>query len=449
MIMTLRALALAARGVKRQLDYEALTEAEDESSKLPLITKALALATGTVLAVYTAKQILGPIADWLGDKVPDVAQSPIGSKVLKALGINIRDVNDAIGVVPQEPSEESEVKALESKPERVQREEITQIPLLERLFAPEPPEKAANAPEGTPKRVKEPSTTKAVRKLKGENPGTSSIIFLSNQERESFANLRMRGEKFYGGKGMTDYTKSLIRSAAKRHDIPEEWLLAMVQFESGGSPNAVSSTGAIGLMQFTNGTAKAMGLTNRFDAAQNIDKGAMLMLENIKSLKAANVRLAKAKKNQIPIDLTSVYLSHQMGVGGAIELYNSSLNGGEISDQVKKNMGLNLGEKGAADYIEANTKAMAKASKDAADTIKYVYASDTKMTPTEVETLAATKPVQEAPVTPKFTPVAKKKAAKTSVAQQASPAGSSVAPKAATIAAPTERYMANGVMIHN
>jgi hypothetical protein len=51
-------------------------------------------------------------------------------------------------------------------------------------------------------------------------------------------------------------------------------LNAVISVESSGNPKAVSPKGAAGLMQLMPGTAKDMGVTNRFDSKQNVQGGA-------------------------------------------------------------------------------------------------------------------------------------------------------------------------------
>ena len=76
----------------------------------------------------------------------------------------------------------------------------------------------------------------------------------------------------------TDRWRSTIAEAAQRYDIPESWIRAVLQAESGGDPHAVSPKGAMGLMQIMPGTwaelRGQLGLgTNPFDPHDNIFAG--------------------------------------------------------------------------------------------------------------------------------------------------------------------------------
>ncbi len=68
--------------------------------------------------------------------------------------------------------------------------------------------------------------------------------------------------------------RALARAAAIRHGLDPGLVLAVVQVESGFVPEALSPKGAQGLMQLMPGTASALGVSDPFDPAQNLDGGA-------------------------------------------------------------------------------------------------------------------------------------------------------------------------------
>ena len=66
----------------------------------------------------------------------------------------------------------------------------------------------------------------------------------------------------------------LILSAARRHDVDPLLVAAVVQAESSFDTEAVSSEGALGLMQMMPTTAEQLGVADAYDPGQNLDAGA-------------------------------------------------------------------------------------------------------------------------------------------------------------------------------
>ncbi|NHM32974.1 lytic transglycosylase domain-containing protein [Neobacillus terrae] len=65
----------------------------------------------------------------------------------------------------------------------------------------------------------------------------------------------------------------IIEKASRLYQVPAKLIRSVMQHESSFNPNAVSRTGASGLMQLMPGTARAMGAENTLDPEQNILAG--------------------------------------------------------------------------------------------------------------------------------------------------------------------------------
>jgi hypothetical protein len=67
--------------------------------------------------------------------------------------------------------------------------------------------------------------------------------------------------------------EKLVKQAASRNQVDPDLVKAVIQVESGFDPKAVSSKGAMGLMQLIPATAHRFGVSDPFDPKQNIEGG--------------------------------------------------------------------------------------------------------------------------------------------------------------------------------
>jgi soluble lytic murein transglycosylase-like protein len=87
--------------------------------------------------------------------------------------------------------------------------------------------------------------------------------------------------------------------AAARSGIAREILQAVIHQESAARPCAVSSAGALGLMQLMPGTAAGLGVHDPFDPEENITAGS-LFLRNLLARYSGDLSLALAAYNAGP-----------------------------------------------------------------------------------------------------------------------------------------------------
>lgn len=83
----------------------------------------------------------------------------------------------------------------------------------------------------------------------------------------------------------------VARAAARRHGIPEDLFLRLVQQESGWNPQAISHAGAIGLAQLMPGTAQMLGV-DPTDPVANLEGGARYLAQQFRAFRRWDHALA-------------------------------------------------------------------------------------------------------------------------------------------------------------
>ena len=102
---------------------------------------------------------------------------------------------------------------------------------------------------------------------------------------------------------------------AGRYGVERELVHAVIEVESAGNPQAVSSAGAAGVMQLMPDTAATFRVTNRFDVRENVRAGVAylaLLRERFGDDKRLIMAAYIAGERRIPRDGLSVAVSKEV-----------------------------------------------------------------------------------------------------------------------------------------
>ena len=174
---------------------------------------------------------------------------------------------------------------------------------------------------------------------------------------------------------------SIFEEAANSYGVSSIILKSIAKAESGFNPSAVSNAGAVGIMQLMPSTAAALGVSNSYDARENIMGGAKYISQLLSNYQG-NISLALAAYNAgsanvdkyggiPPFTETQNYvkkvLSYMEEFGAAVSNTVSS-----VSDQLSSIFNLTGSARDEANQMLADFFSSKNISKDALDILTAI-----------------------------------------------------------------------------
>ena len=180
-----------------------------------------------------------------------------------------------------------------------------------------PAREKAPAPAPEPKRSKyvywsskenrwKPVASAGTESMRAARSAAAEVSQYYGHDSAQSANAKIMTANSHGHQASPDEVDQSIVMAAARHNVDPNLVRAVIRVESNFNSNAVSRTGAMGLMQLMPKTARQLKVKNPFDAEQNVDAGVRhlkYLLENYNgdvnlTLAAYNAGEGAVKRNR-------------------------------------------------------------------------------------------------------------------------------------------------------
>ena len=156
---------------------------------------------------------------------------------------------------------------------------------------------SANATgSGLPERIAMQATKELMVKVFVPVETVSPLPVPPLDEKAQAASAPPKSSVTVRGKQAENLYRPIILRVAHRHQIDPAMVKAIIMAESSFNPKAISSRGAVGLMQLMPNTAKSLGVVDAFDPENNINAGVLYFKRLLKEFRG-DVKLALAAYN--------------------------------------------------------------------------------------------------------------------------------------------------------